>query len=364
MRILVEFDNNPLSFENPERVITCCRPEDLPACLIEIERCLKDGAWVAGFVSYEAGYALEPKLLPHAFGDFPLLTFGCYRAPVPSRLPSSARSDFLISGLESNLSREEFFADIDRIRSHIEIGDVYQITFCRKLKFSFSGDAYALYCRLLRDQPVPYPAYIETDRYKILSLSPEMFLKKHGCHIETNPMKGSWPLGRGVLRDAIAGVRLHFDKKNRAENVMIADLLRNDLGRVGDQVRTPRLFEVARYRTICQMTSTVTARVPEQLTVERLFRAVFPSGSVTGAPKVRAMGIIRSLEKEERKIYTGAIGFITPSRDMFFNVPIRTILLDGAAGELGIGGGIVWDSTPKGEWDEGEWKARFFTDLD
>ncbi len=176
-------------------------------------------------------------------------------------------------------------------------------------------------------------------------------------------MKGSWPCGEGWLRDRLAGYRLARDPKNRAENVMIADLLRNDLGRIGSRVRVPRLFEAARYRTIWQMTSTVAADLPVRIPFGRLLAAIFPSGSVTGAPKVRAMEIIRRLEREERKIYTGAIGFISPGRDMYFNVPIRTILLEGKQGELGIGGGIVWDSTPEGEWAEGEWKARFFTGL-
>jgi para-aminobenzoate synthetase/4-amino-4-deoxychorismate lyase len=215
---------------------------------------------------------------------------------------------------------------------------------------------------LLRRQPVPYPAYLECDAGKILSLSPEMFIRKDGPRVITKPMKGSWPRGRWV-DDVLGGMRLKFDPKNRAENVMIADLLRNDLGRIGTGVHVPRLFEVARYRTIFQMTSTVAARVPAKLPFLDLFRAIFPSGSVTGAPKVRAMEIIHALEDSPRKIYTGAIGWITPARDMFFNVPIRTLLLRNARGEMGVGGGIVWDSTAEGEWAEGLWKARFLREI-
>jgi para-aminobenzoate synthetase/4-amino-4-deoxychorismate lyase len=159
----------------------------------------------------------------------------------------------------------------------------------------------------------------------------------------------------------IAPFRLKYDRKNRAENVMIADLLRNDLGRVGMDIRAPKLFEVAKYATLCQMTSTVTCRVDKAIALYGLFASLFPSGSVTGAPKMRAMEVIRKLEKEERKIYTGAIGYITPDRDMFFNIPIRTLLISGGSGEMGIGGGIVWDSTPQGEWDEGMLKAKFLT---
>ncbi len=142
---------------------------------------------------------------------------------------------------------------------------------------------------------------------------------------------------------------------------MIADLLRNDLGRIGTGIRAPALFEIAGYKTLYQMTSTVTGEVSKDISVYELFKALFPSGSVTGAPKLRSMQIIRSLEREERKIYTGAIGYITPERDMFFNIPIRTILLEDGRGEMGIGGGIVWDSTPDGEWNEGLLKAKFVT---
>ena len=144
---------------------------------------------------------------------------------------------------------------------------------------------------------------------------------------------------------------------------MIADLLRNDLGRLGLNIKAPTLFEVAKYKTLCQMTSTITAKVDKDISIYKLFSSIFPSGSVTGAPKIRAMEIIGELEKEERKIYTGAIGYITPRKDMFFNIPIRTLLIQDGEGQMGIGGGIVWDSTPTGEWNEGLLKAKFLTDL-
>jgi para-aminobenzoate synthetase/4-amino-4-deoxychorismate lyase len=157
----------------------------------------------------------------------------------------------------------------------------------------------------------------------------------------------------------VAGWRLHYDPKNRAENLMITDLLRNDLGRCGNNIHVPKLFEVAKYNLLYQMTSTVTARVQPDIPLYTLFQSLFPSGSVTGTPKIRAMQVIRRLEDEERKIYTGAIGYILPNKDMFFNIPIRTLLLQGRRGEMGIGGGIVWDSTAQGEWDEGMLKGRF-----
>jgi para-aminobenzoate synthetase/4-amino-4-deoxychorismate lyase len=266
-----------------------------------------------------------------------------------------------INGLRLNVTKEKYSSNIETIRDHIRRGDVYQITYCIKLLFEYCGDAMALYRSLLKDQPVPYPAYIDTGKFKILSLSPEKFIKKSGRRIITKPMKGTWPRGKGAAGDLFERIRFQYDGKNRAENVMIADLLRNDLGRIGGHVRAPKLFEIAGYNTLFQMTSTVTGEVAQRIPVYDLFRSLFPSGSVTGAPKIRAMEIIRSLEPEERKIYTGAIGYVTPERDMFFNIPIRTLLLDGRCGEMGIGGGIVWDSTPDGEWAEGLLKAKFVT---
>ncbi|MBF0485948.1 MAG: chorismate-binding protein [Candidatus Omnitrophica bacterium] len=357
MRVLIEFEKKPLYFTHPRRLIICEKKEFLHQAFEDMEGAIKDGFYVAGFLSYEAGYAFEPALKDLFHGHFPLLCMGVYDAPQTA--PDRYENLFHVSQIQNNISRADYFSDIKRIQRHIAAGDVYQITYCLKKKFLFRGDAYSFYRRLLLSQPVPYAAFIENERYKILSLSPEMFVKKEHDLIITKPMKGSWPRGKGVFNDIFGGMQLHFDRKNRAENVMIADLLRNDLGRIGSQVKAPKLFDVARYRTIFQMTSTVTAKLDPQISMERLFQAIFPSGSVTGAPKVRSMQIIRSLEKEDRKIYTGAIGYVTPGGDLFFNVPIRTILVEGQKAEMGIGGGIVWDSTAQGEWAEGEWKARF-----
>jgi len=246
----------------------------------------------------------------------------------------------------------------------LRAGDIYQATYCIKFLFAFNGDAFRLYRDLFKKQPVPYPAYIETDEYKILSLSPEMFLKKSGRFITTKPMKGTWFRGKNIFTDSLAKYQFQHDEKNRAENLMITDLLRNDLGRIGRNIQVPKLFEITPYKTLFQMTSTVTAEIEKDIPIRELFKALFPSGSVTGAPKIRAIEIIKELEKTDRKIYTGAIGYITPERDMFFNIPIRTILLEKDHGELGIGGGIVWDSTAEGEWAEGLLKSKFFTELE
>ncbi|HNX80755.1 MAG TPA: chorismate-binding protein [Candidatus Omnitrophota bacterium] len=363
MITLIQFYKKPLLFEQPLSIITTCDPLRLADCFERIEEALRRRCYCAGFVSYEAGYAFEKKLCQQKHHDFPLLCVGVYKSPRIG-LPQWSSTHYAhLGGLRLSLDRRVYDEHIQIIRRHIKAGDVYQITYCIKLFFDFYGSAYSLYQRLVRAQPVPYPAYIETDFCKILSLSPELFLHSRGREIISKPMKGTWQRGRNPLSDTLQRFRFRCDAKNRAENVMITDLLRNDFGRISARVRVPRLFEITPYKTLFQMTSTVRARLALGYSVYRLFQSLFPSGSVTGAPKIRAMEIIRQLEGRERKIYTGAIGYITPDRDVFFNIPIRTLLLGKDTGEMGIGGGIVWDSTPDGEWDEGLLKARFVTDL-
>jgi len=364
MKVLTQFERRALLFQDPEFIISCNDPSLFALSFQDIEGALAKGYYLAGFFSYEAGYNFEKKLHKDKKYDFPLIYLGAYKRPRQSKVnPFGQVPVDCPQDLRLNITRKQYSLDIGTIRDYIAKGDVYQITYCLKLFFKYRGDPLPLYYQLLKEQPVPYPAYIQTDRFHILSLSPELFIKKKSAHLVTKPMKGTWPRGNGMLPDLIAPLRLKYDRKNRAENVMIADLLRNDLGRMGVNIKAPALFEVARYKTLCQMTSTVTAKVEKNIPVYKLFSSVFPSGSVTGAPKIRAMEIINELERQERKIYTGAIGYISPDRDMFFNIPIRTLLIQGNQGEMGIGGGIVWDSTPDGEWSEGLLKAKFLTDL-
>jgi len=362
MKILTQFEKRNFLFENPEFIISCTDPSLFNKSFQDIEAALSKGYYLAGFFSYEAGYCFEKKLNKNKQYDFPLIYLGAYKKPEQKRINFSRPAiNSHAFDLKLNIAKKEYALNIEAIRNYIAKGDVYQITYCIKLFFKYRHDSFSLYGKLLKEQPVPYPAYIQTDKFQILSLSPELFIKKNSTHLITKPMKGTWARGGGMFSDLFAPFRLKYDKKNRAENVMIADLLRNDLGRMGANIKAPTLFEVARYKTLCQMTSTVTAKVEKDLSIYKLFSSIFPSGSVTGAPKIRAMEIIDELEKEERKIYTGAIGYITPDKDMFFNIPIRTLLIQGDQGEMGIGGGIVWDSTPEGEWNEGLLKAKFFT---
>jgi para-aminobenzoate synthetase/4-amino-4-deoxychorismate lyase len=379
--VLIEFENKPFLFEDPLEVISCSDVHDVPKTFSRMEDALKQGRHLAGFLSYECGYAFEKHLMNNENFDFPLVHFGVYGKPGKWETGNGMKGrgtrdlelgacDLGLGTREINITKDKYFDNISMIKSHISAGDVYQITYCIKFKFDNIGDPFELYKKLKKEQPVPYPAYIETEEFQVLSLSPEMFIKKRGDQVKTKPMKGTWPRGNNFLSDLWAARCLHKDLKNRAENIMIADLLRNDLGRIGHSVKWPKLFDVARYTTLCQMTSTVTAKIDPLIPLYDIFKAIHPSGSVTGAPKIRAMEIIREIENEERRIYTGAIGYITPQRDMFFNVPIRTLLIrERGAGsgkreaEMGVGGGIVWDSTPEGEWEEGMLKAKFLTKL-
>ncbi len=362
MKVLIRFEKKPLLFRSPKFIISCSDPSSFSACFRDIENALKQGYYLAGFLSYEAGYCFEEKLRESKPYDFPLVYLGAYEAPVRTKInPQTNTFQNTLKDLRINIPKDQYFSNIQTIRDYIAMGDVYQITYCIKLLFNFSGDPFSLYNSLLREQPVPYPAYIETDKFQILSCSPEMFIKKESTNTITKPMKGTWRRGDNIISDIASRIRFQYDSKNRAENVMIADLLRNDLGRVGSNIEAPRLFEVAGYKTLFQMTSTVTGQVDKNMPIYELFASLFPSGSVTGTPKIRAMQIIKELEREERRIYTGAIGYITPDRDLFFNIPIRTLLIREGQGEMGIGGGIIWDSTPQGEWDEGMLKAKFLT---
>jgi len=365
MKIFCAFEKPKLYFDQPVSLITCSCFSDVARTFEKIEEALSHGFYVAGFFSYELGYAFEEKFSSYSLNHFPLIYAGCFKNPqiYHGQLVIHSHSSE-IKNLRFNISREKYFDHIDIIRSYLQAGDVYQITYCLKILFDFHGNAFDLYKKLFAVQPVPYAAYIETDQYDIASLSPELFLYKQGNHIISKPMKGTWERGRNFFSDVAARYRFYRDEKNRAENVMITDLLRNDLGRIGKNIRVPRLFEVTPYKKLFQMTSTVAADIETDVSLYHLFKNLFPSGSVTGAPKIRAMEIINELEREPRNIYTGAIGYIKPNKDLFMNIPIRTALInkENGKGEMGIGGGIVWDSTAEGEWAEGILKACFFTD--
>ena len=281
-----------------------------------------------------------------------------------------------IGGVEANVDQAQFVEAIERIRDYIAAGDTYQVNYTYRLRFDAFGSVFALYARLRARQPVPYGALIGLpDGGAMLSFSPELFVRHTGDLLLARPMKGTASAADDDTTTARRAAALALDPKNRAENLMIVDLLRNDLGRIAQtgSVEVPRLFEVTRFGAVLQMTSTVTARLRADASLAEVFRALYPCGSITGAPKRRTMEIIDELEPDARGLYTGAIGWFDPPQDgrafgdFCLSVPIRTLALGPGEhtrrGELGVGAGIVFDSEPISEFAECQLKARFLTSL-
>ncbi|HEY9079944.1 aminodeoxychorismate synthase component I [Magnetovibrio sp.] len=354
-------------FANPSRVITCTRPEDAPAALAEIDQALADGHHVAGYLAYELGYVLEPKLVPLLPQplDGPLIWMGVFDAPEPllaDVFDSWAQHPHGIGPMRMDLSREDYIEQVERIREHIRAGDVYQINHTFKQRFDFCGDPLALYAHLRHKQRARYGAVIATGERHILSLSPELFVESHANLMRTRPMKGTAARAATLQDDEARKHWLCHDEKSKAENLMIVDLLRNDLGRIAlvGSVNVTDLFSVETYPTLHQMTSGIEAKMRPGTRFSHVIDALFPCGSVTGAPKVKAMEIIRTLESEPRGVYTGAVGYASP-QGLRFNVAIRTIEINRDQGQMGIGSGIVYDSDPVQEWHECHLKAQFVT---
>jgi para-aminobenzoate synthetase / 4-amino-4-deoxychorismate lyase len=359
-----------LLFSSPLAVLRAYAPADVAPLLRALDAHSAKGNWCAGFLTYEAGYALDAGGFedPPA-GSGPLAWFGVYEAPTPlapedvERLLASA-GDYGLENGRFSLDRAEYARRIDVVRRHIREGDVYQINLTAPYRFAFAGDPLGLYRDLRRKQRVSYGAAIRDGDRTILSLSPELFVRRDGSRLAARPMKGTARRGAGAQEDRQRGAWLAADPKNRAENLMIVDLLRNDLARVAEaeSVHVPDLFSVERYATLWQMTSTVEARVRDGIGVADVLAATFPCGSVTGAPKHRAMQIIRTLEDEPRGVYCGALGVVRPGGDFAFSVPIRTLEIEGdGQGRMGIGSGVVWDSEAEAEYEECLLKARFLT---
>ncbi len=369
----------------PQRVITTFKADELDDCFAQLHTALNRGYYVAGFLSYEAGSVFEEKLAPRQTFDFPLLWFGVYQEPLIydhrkqgfsgcspgakrliKRIVSCKvyqRREYALKNIRPNLSPAAYARAITRIKDLIAQGYTYQVNYTFKLKFSFSGSPAALYLNLRNNQSVAYSALIKAGHLDILSFSPELFFRKKGRSVLTRPMKGTTQRGRDLEEDRENIVQLKNCPKNRSENVMIVDLLRNDLGRISTtgSVRVPNLFNVERYETLFQMTSDIKSRLLPSCLAFDIFRHIFPSGSVTGAPKIKTMEIIRELEEEPRNVYTGSIGLFSPDHSGTFNVAIRTLLINSqtGAGEMGVGSGIVYDSDARSEYSECRLKTDF-----
>jgi len=366
-------DGTSYLFTEPQEIVRCDEPGEVEAALTRLSEAGRQGLYAAGFLAYELGYLLEPKLrslLPPQRGQ-PLLWMGLYErveklrpAATTAWLAERGGGGFELTDLTLSLDEARYLEAFDKVKSYIAAGDVYQINLTMKYDFSFSGNPIDLYNELRIKQRVSHGAVIAGEDFTVLSLSPELFLEVTDGKAIARPMKGTAPRGPTPGEDQTLQRWLHEDPKSRAENLMIVDLLRNDLGRSAliGSVRVTDLFRVETYPTVHQMTSGIEARLHPGIAFPELLAGLFPCGSVTGAPKVRAMEIIRELESTPRGVYTGAVGMIAPGGDLRFNVAIRTLWLDDAQrGEMGIGSGIVYDSVGHDEYEECLLKAEFLT---
>jgi para-aminobenzoate synthetase/4-amino-4-deoxychorismate lyase len=363
-------------FTKPVDIVCATEPREVAGALKRLETGLSSGLYAAGYFSYELGYVLEPRLsryLPSG-RRLPLLQLGLYEtrtsigeSEISSLLSSEPQAlSYRLSRLAADCSEATYTEAFVEAHERILAGDIYQLNLTFKCRFRLHGSPFALYADLRQRQPVSYGALIKTETATLLSLSPELFITREARRILTRPMKGTAPRGATPEADAHERQGLAADVKQRAENLMIVDLMRNDLGRLAEigSVAVPDLFTVETYRTLHQMTSTVEAQLREDLTVADLLRAVFPPGSVTGAPKIRAMELISEYETRPRGVYCGAIGYLGPDQSARLNVAIRTpvVFADGT-GEIGIGSGVVADSIASKEYAECLLKMKFLEAL-
>lgn len=375
-----------LVFLEPVDRIQCCCKADLDHFFSKVKEYLGRGYFLAGWFAYEFGHLLEEK-----FRSFypelekrkeKLADLGVFKKPYyfdhetgKNNLPLSncrqlENAEYEVAGIKPNLELEDYLQRIEKIKEYIRAGDTYQVNYTFKLLFNHTGSTEGFYRMMRLNQSVAYGALIKWGQERILSFSPELFFAKKNGTITVKPMKGTMKRGRTADEDRRRCLSLQNDEKNRSENVMIVDLLRNDLSSLmhhagGGAVRVDSLFDVESFETLLQMTSTIRGQVSgatqQDLQPVELLKALFPCGSVTGAPKIRTMEIIGELEQEPRGVYTGAIGYLAPDGDAVFNVPIRTVVLNGDRGEMGIGSGIVYDSNPEDEWRECLLKGNFLT---
>jgi para-aminobenzoate synthetase/4-amino-4-deoxychorismate lyase len=359
-----------LLFPAPVQVQLADQVEEVLPILRQVERLvIKEGLSAIGFISYEAAPAFDGALAVHPPDPrFPLAWFGLHHpgrsvhVKTLERRPT-APSATAPSPWIPSIGRERYGRDFHLIREHLAAGETYQVNHTYRLRRRFKGDPWDFFLGLVESQPTDYAVYLDLGSHVVCSVSPELFFRLEGDQILMRPMKGTSSRGSTPDEDRASAEWLRCSEKNRAENVMIVDMARNDLGRIAEtgSVQVEGLFSVEAYPSLWQMTSTITART--RASFPEILTAIFPSASVTGAPKPNTMKIIAELETEPRRVYTGCIGYLAPGRKAQFNVAIRTALIDRREGEVefGVGGGIVWDSDAEQEYLESRMKARVVT---
>ena len=359
---------------DPVGVLEATRLAEVAPTIAAAEAAAARGLWVAGFVAYEAAPGLDPALRVRPRRDddpLPLAWFAMFDRREETQLPEPPDATPAADGSawRPSVDRNRYDAAIAAIHERIAAGDTYQVNHTLRLRSTVRGDVRGLYRDLCFAQRGAYAAYVDTGRIRVASASPELFFRIDGDRLMTKPMKGTAPRGRWLAEDEAVRESLRGSVKDRAENAMIVDLLRNDLGRVArsGSVRWSDVFDAERYETVWQLTSTVSCELEPAADLVAVFRALFPCGSVTGAPKVSTMGIIAELEDSPRGVYCGTVGFLAPpgadGPRARFNVAIRTVVVDAETGaaEYGVGGGITWDSRAESEYDETVAKARVLT---
>ncbi len=341
-------------FDRPRGALTAQRLDEVPALLAEVEGATARGLWAVGYVAYEAAPAFDPALVVADGGPPPLAAFGLFEPPVAGGAPERGGDPARVAGLAPQLTETDYRAALAEVRAAIARGDTYQVNFTLPLAGRLEGSPEALFARLAPASRAPYAAFLDLGPRALVSLSPELFFERDGANVRMRPMKGTRRRGRFAEEDAGVAAELAAATKDQAENLMIVDMARNDLGRLAraGSVEVPRLFDVERYPTVWQMTSTVEALVAAPLA--EIFAALFPCASVTGAPKAATMRAIARLERRPRGVYCGAIGYAAPGGRARFSVAIRTAVVERATGALdyGVGSGVVWDSEPGEEWRE------------
>ncbi|NMA98859.1 MAG: aminodeoxychorismate synthase component I [Phyllobacteriaceae bacterium] len=361
-----------LLFSAPREILVAYDAASARTALERLASAASEGLWAAGYLAYELGLLFEERLeqfLPERTTT-PLLWFGLYDSPQRPSAPEIAAmlakaGDGSARDIRPRLDFPAYVRAFNRVKELIASGDTYQVNLTLKADFQVEGDPLGLYQALAASQPVAYGAYIHAGDHHVLSRSPELFVSGTGNLLKARPMKGTLKRGNSIAADDTGRAALPGDEKNRAENLMIVDLLRNDLGRIAvtGSVKVTDLFTVETYRSLHTMTSGIEARMKEGTGMRAVLENLFPCGSVTGAPKLRAMEIIQDVEAGPRGLYTGSIGYIAPNGDFAFNVAIRTAVIDeNDRGEIGIGGGIVADSVARDEYDEALLKLKFLAD--
>ncbi|MCL6562499.1 MAG: aminodeoxychorismate synthase component I [Firmicutes bacterium] len=354
-------DGAPRIFHKPVATWVVHRWEDVAPTLEAIEQARLQGFWVAGWIAYEAAPAFDAALVTHSPGPFPLLWFSSFPAPAQEVLLDTG--SYRVGEWVPSIDEQTYTHHLSQVHAAIRAGVTYQVNYTFRLAAPFAGDPRRWYADLLRAQAGRFSAYVETPEWVILSASPELFFRVRGRTVETRPMKGTARRGFFDRDDAERAQALAQSAKDRAENIMIVDLLRNDLGKVAipGTVRAEPLCQIERYPTVWQMTSTVRAELPSGKTWLDVMRALFPCGSVTGAPKASTMALIRRLEPDPRGIYCGTLGYAAPDGEAVFNVAIRTVTVERLRQRavFGTGGGVTWDSRVDQEYQEAWTKTAF-----